>query len=74
MRYDEFPQFDRMPEEDLDSLLHRARLSARDQTIARMRLINREYYADIAAEVDMDRSAVSTRLRTIIIPRITEFL
>lgn len=74
MRYGEFPQFSRMSAEELDTLLLRTRLSARDRTIAHMRLIDRELYADIAAEVVMDRSAVSDRLRHVIIPYIEEHM
>lgn len=74
MRYGEFPQFSRMSAEALDTLLLKARLSARDRTIARLRLIDRENYADIAAEVAMDRSAVSDRLRHVIVPYIEEYM
>ena len=74
MRYGEFPQFSRMSAEELDILLLKARLSARDRTIARMRLIDRECYADIAAEVAMDRSAVSDRLRHVIVPYVEEHM
>ena len=74
MRYGEFPQFSRMSAEELDTLLLKARLSARDRTIARLRLIERENYADIAAEVAMDRSAVSIRLRTVIAPHIEKYM
>lgn len=58
--------------QDVEQMIKAARLSSVDREIATMRLIDCCDYADIAAAVNMDRSAVSKRLRKIIIPRIKD--
>lgn len=72
--YKEFPQLTRMPVYRRAELIALAGLSRHDETIARMRLIDGDDYADIAAEVNMDRSGVSKRLHKIIVPQIELFI
>lgn len=68
--YDEFPQFDGVTASTMSRLILEARLSPTDVQIAASRLIWGMDYADVAAAVGMDRSAVSRRLRGQIVPRI----
>ena len=56
------------------NLIDTACLSKPDAAIARMRLIERMDYADIAPYVRMDRTGVSKRLRKIIVPQIELFI
>lgn len=68
--YDEYPQFDGLTASVLSRLIIEARLAPSDVQIAASRLVWGMDYADIASAVGMDRSAVSKRLRTQIVPRI----
>lgn len=68
--YDEYPQFDGLSSSVMSRLIIEARLSPTDVHIAACRLVWSMEYADIAAAVGMDRSAVSKRLRNQIVPRI----
>ena len=72
--YREFPQLTRMPVHRRAELIALAGLSRHDETIARMRLIDGDDYADIGAAVNMDRSGVSKRLHKIIVPQIELFM
>ncbi len=54
----------------MSRLILEARLSPTDVQIAASRLMWGMDYADIGAAVGMDRSAVSKRLRGLIVPRI----
>ena len=72
--YNEFPQLTRMPVNRRAEIIALAGLSRRDETIARMRLIDGDDYADIGAAVNMDRSGVSKRLHGIIVPQIELFI
>ena len=67
--YREFPAPDGVPAYMMARLILEARLSPKDVQIAASRLIWSMDYADIGAAVGMDRSAVSERLRTAIVPR-----
>lgn len=67
--YREFPALDGVPAYMMARLILEARLSPNDVQIAASRLIWSMDYADIGAAVGMDRSAVSERLRTAIVPR-----
>ena len=67
--YREFPALDGVPAYMMARLILEARLSPKDVQIAASRLIWSMDYADIGAAVGMDRSAVSERLRTAIVPR-----
>lgn len=67
--YKEFPALDGVPASMMARLILEARLSPRDVQIAASRLIWAMDYADIGAAVGMDRSAVSERLKTAIVPR-----
>lgn len=67
--YREFPALDGVPAYMMARLIIEARLSPKDVQIAASRLIWSMDYADIGAAVGMDRSAVSERLRTAIVPR-----
>lgn len=67
--YREFPALDGVPAYMMARLILEARLSPRDVQIAASRLIWAMDYADIGAAVGMDRSAVSERLKTAIVPR-----
>ena len=73
MPYDEFPQFSRYGTKEMIRLIEDARLSKPDQKIAMGRLVHHRQYAEIAAELNRDRSGVSRRLRQTIIPRILEY-
>lgn len=68
--YTDFPQFDGFSASDLSRLVLEARLSSTDIQIAASRLVWHMDYADIAVSVGMDRSAVSKRLKNVIVPRI----
>ena len=70
MKYDEYPQFDGVTSSVMSRLIIEARLASSDVHIAAARLVWGMDYADIAAAVGMDRSAVSKRLRGQIVPRI----
>lgn len=72
--YNEFPQLTRMPVNRRAEIIALAGLSRHDETIARMRLIDGDDYADIGAAVNMDRSGVSKRLHRIIVPQIELFI
>lgn len=72
--YDEFPQLARLTSSTKSDLIALACLSRTDEAIARMRLIDGFDYADIGAEVHMDRTGVSKRLRKTIVPRLETFL
>lgn len=72
--YNEFPQLARMRKDEKSDLISQACMSHQDQTIARMRLIDGVDYIDIGAEVGMDRTGVSKRLRNTIVPRLESFL
>ena len=67
--YREFPELGGVPAYMMARLILEARLSPKDVQIAASRLIWAMDYADIGAAVGMDRSAVSERLRTAIVPR-----
>lgn len=67
--YDEHRQLDGIPGYMVARLILEARLSPRDVQIAASRLVWGMDYADISAAVNMDRSAVSERLRKQIVPR-----
>lgn len=73
MPYDEFPQFSEYGTKEMIRLIREARLSGPDQKIAMGRLVYHRQYADIAAELNRDRSGVSRRLRQTIVPRILEY-
>jgi hypothetical protein len=73
-RYGEYPQFDAFDALEMARMIKLARLSPIDRNIATGRLINRQNYADIGAQVRMDRTAVSYRLRHIIIPRLEGYI
>lgn len=68
--YKEFPQFDGITASVMGRLILEARLSSSDVRIAASRLLWSMDYPDIGALVGMDRTAVSERLKTIIVPRI----
>lgn len=68
--YDEYPQLDGLTASGMSRLILEARLSPTDVHIAAARLVWGMDYADIGAAVGMDRSAVSKRLRSLIVPRI----
>ena len=68
--YDEYPQLDGLTASGMSRLILEARLSPTDVHIAASRLVWGMDYADIGAAVGMDRSAVSKRLRGLIVPRI----
>ena len=70
VKYDEYPQFDGITSSVMSRLIIEARLAPSDVQIAASRLVWGMDYADIAAAVGMDRSAVSKRLRGQIVPRI----
>lgn len=72
--YNEFPRLARMPSNQKADLIALACLSRTDETIARMRLIEGDDYVDIGAEVNMDRTGVSKRLRRTIVPRLELFM
>lgn len=63
MRDDPFPGVGRR---DLERRIDDARLGRTDRTIARMRLLDGEYFADIGAEVGYDRRTVARRMDRII--------
>ena len=67
--YTEFPDLQAVPAFMMARLIIESRLSPRDVQIAASRLMWSLDYADIALSVGMDRSAVSERLRTSIVPR-----
>lgn len=68
--YGEYPQFDGVSSSAMSRLIIEARLSPIDVQIAASRLVWGMDYADIGATVGMDRSAVSKRLKGLIVPRI----
>ena len=72
--YNEFPRLARMRREQKSDLIAGACLSKQDAAIARMRLIDGMDYADIGAEVGMDRTGASKRLRNTIVPKLESFL
>lgn len=72
--YNEFPQLARLTSHRKSELIALACLSRTDETIARMRLIDGFDYVDIGAEVNMDRTGVSKRLRKTIVPRLEIFM
>lgn len=74
MPYDEFPQFAGYGTKEMICIIEEARLSQTDREIARGRLVDRRDYADIAAQLNRDRSGVSKRLRRIIIPYLVDYI
>lgn len=72
--YNEFPQLARLNKPQRTELIALACLSRTDETIARMRLIDGVDYIEIGAEVNMDRTGVSKRLRKTIVPRLEIFM
>lgn len=68
--YREYPQFDGVSSSVMTRIIIEARLAPTDIQIAVSRLVWGMDYADIAASVGMDRSAVSKRLKGQIVPRI----
>lgn len=68
--YGEYPQFNGVSSSAMSRLIIEARLAPTDVQIATSRLVWGMDYADIGAAVGMDRSAVSKRLRGLIVPRI----
>lgn len=70
--YKEFPQLQHVPGYMMARLILEARLAPKDVQIASARLVWSMDYQDIAAAVGMDRSAVSERLRTQIVPRLLD--
>lgn len=73
MPYDEFPQFSGYGTNEMIRIIADARLSRPDQKIALGRLVYHRQYAEIAAELNRDRSGISRRLRQTIVPRILEY-
>lgn len=69
--YAEYPELDGVPASLMSRIIIEARLSQRDVHIAAARLVWGMDYADIAAAVHMDRTAVADRLRNQIMPRLT---
>lgn len=67
--YDEYHEFDGLSGSAVSRLIIEARLAPIDVQIAASRLVWGMDYADIGAAVNMDRSAVSKRLRKQIVPR-----
>lgn len=63
MRDDPFPGLGRS---EMEKLIDEARLGKTDRVIARMRLLDREYFEDIGAEVGYDRRTVARRMDRII--------
>jgi len=63
MKDDPFPGVGRR---DMERRIDDARLGKTDRTIARMRLLDGEYYDDIGAEVGYDRRTVARRMNRII--------
>ena len=57
--------FEGMRTEEMEARILAARLGRVDTKIARMRLIDREYYADIGAAVGYDRRTVARRMQDI---------
>jgi DNA-directed RNA polymerase specialized sigma24 family protein len=72
--YNEFPQLAQLSRPRKTELIALACLSRTDETIARMRLIDGFDYIEIGAEVNMDRTGVSKRLRKTIVPRLEKFM
>ena len=58
--------FDGVSTQDMEQRISSARLGRVNTQIARMRLIDREHYADIGAAVGYDRRTVSRRMTNII--------
>ena len=50
----------------MEKLIDEARLGKTDRVIAKMRLLDREYFEDIGAEVGYDRRTVARRMDRII--------
>ncbi len=73
MPYDEFPQFSEYGTKEMILIIEEARLSRSDRRIAMGRLVYHRQYAEIAAELNRDRSGISRRLRQTILPRILEY-
>ena len=67
--YREYSELGGVPAYMIARLILEARLSPRDVQIAASRLIWSMDYTDIGAAVGMDRSSVSERLKTSIVPR-----
>ena len=70
--YKEIPGLAGVPAYMMARLILESRLSPRDVQIAASRLIWGMDYADIGAAVGMDRSSVSDRLRSSIVPRMLD--
>lgn len=58
--------YEGMSTKEMEARILDARLGRVDTKIARMRLIDREYYADIGAAVGYDRRTVARRMQSII--------
>lgn len=58
--------YEGMSTKEMEARILAARLGRVDTKIARMRLIDREYYADIGAAVGYDRRTVARRMKGII--------
>ena len=58
--------YEGMSTEEMEARILAARLGRVDTKIARMRLIDREYYADIGAAVGYDRRTVPRRMKDIV--------
>lgn len=58
--------FEGMSTKEMEARILAARLGRVDTKIARMRLIDREYYADIGAAVGYDRRTVARRMKDIV--------
>ena len=70
--YGEYPELEKLTEDQIRAAILRARLGPDDAQIAIGRLVWRMCWADIGAAVNMDRTTAMRRMKNIIVPRLIQ--
>ena len=69
-----FPEFERFTAAEITEIIDKSRLSTFDRKIALCCLVWDMTYADAGAEVEMDRSTIGKRMRTVIVPKLKRLI